>query len=220
MFAVIDDDASTSFVWVFVIALIALVVVLALISIFRKSLTTKTLAYAGLTIAASFALSFIKVSPVTYGGSITLASMLPISIFAYAFGFIPALLVGLIYGILQFIQSPYIFTYSTLLLDFLLAFPSICLMAVSRKVFKDNKWTPIIGITLVFAFRFLCHFGSGLIYFENGGIWANLPKDNAFIYSFLYQITYLLPDLIICIIVLLPLCLTGRFKTFIKLIEK
>ena len=93
-------------------------------------------------------------------------------------------------------------------------------MAVSRKVFKDNKWTPIIGITLVFAFRFLCHFGSGLIYFENGGIWANLPKDNAFIYSFLYQITYLLPDLIVNLVVLFPLLKTNKFKLLISYMQK
>ena len=109
IFTVIDGDASSEFMWVSYISLFVLIAILVLLSIFKKALTTKTLAFAGLTIATSFALSFIKVSPVTYGGSITLASMLPICIFAYCYGLGPALLVGLVYGFLQFIQSPYIF---------------------------------------------------------------------------------------------------------------
>ena len=220
LFSVIDNDASTTFTLILTLSLVALLAVLVVISIYKKNITTKMLAYAGLTIATSYTLSFIKVSPVTYGGSITLASMLPICIFAYAFGFAPSLLVGLVYGTLQFMQSPYIFTYLTVLLDFLLAFTSICLMAVAKKVFKDKKYTPIIGICLVFLVRFIFHFMSGIIYFENGGIWANLPQDNAFIYSFLYQITYLLPDLLICLAVLFPLIKTNKFNVLLNYITK
>ena len=219
-FNVIDDNASTVFIFVSSISLAVLVAILVVLSIFRKTLTTKTLAFAGITIATSYVLSFLKVSPVTYGGSITLASLLPISIFAYAFGVAPALLVGLIYGILQFIQNPYIFTYATFLLDFLLAFSSIVMMPIIKKLLKDKKYTPMVALAFTFVLRFIFHFMSGLIYFENGGIWANLPKDNAFIYSFLYQITYLLPDLIICEVVLFPLIKTNKFNMLLNYLQK
>ncbi len=218
--SIIDDDAPSSFMWVTYVSLIVLILILVLLCSLRKKLTTKTLAYAGLTIATSFTLSFLKVSPVTYGGSITLASMLAICIFAYVFGLIPSLLVGLIYGFLQFIQNPYIFSYATFLLDFLLAFSSIALMPIIKKLFGDKKWTPVIAICFVFVFRFAFHFMSGLIYFDNGGIWANLPKDNAFIYSFLYQITYLLPDLLVNLAVLIPLIATNQFKVLTNFMEK
>ncbi len=220
IFSVIDDDASSSFMWVSFVSLIVLIAILVVISVFKKNLTTKTLAFAGLTIATSFTLSFLKVSPVTYGGSITLASMLPICIFAYVFGLVPSLLVGLIYGLLQFIQNPYIFSYATFLLDFLLAFSSIALMPIIKSIFKDKKYTPVVAICFVFLFRFIFHFMSGLIYFDNGGIWANLPQDNAFIYSFLYQITYLLPDLAVNLAVLIPLVATNKFKVLLNYLEK
>ncbi len=219
-FSVIDNDASPLLMWITIVSVIILLAVLVVISVFKKTLTTKTLAFAGLMVATSYALSFLKVSPVTYGGSITLASMLPICIFAYSFGFTSSLLVGLIYGLLQFIQNPYIFTYLTVLLDFLLAFSSISMMAIARIIFKDKKYTPVIGICFTFLLRFIFHFFSGIIYFENGGIWANLPKDNAFIYSFLYQITYLLPDLLVCLVVLFPLVNTNKFKTLQNYLEK
>ena len=220
IFTVIDDDASSGFMWVSYIAISVLVAILMLLSIFRKKLTTKTLAFAGLTIATSFALSFLKISPVTYGGSITLASMLPICIYAYCYGLGPALLVGLVYGFLQFIQNPYIFTYATFLLDFLLAFSSIAMMPIIKTLFKDKKYTPAVAICFVFLVRFIFHFMSGLIYFDNGGIWANLPKDNAFIYSFLYQITYLLPDLLVNLTILIPLLSTNKFKLLISYMQK
>lgn len=220
LFTIIDDDASSNFMWVSYVSIFVLIAILVALSKFRKNLNTKTLAFAGLTIATSFTLSFLKVSPVTYGGSITLASMLPISIFAYAFGLAPALLVGLIYGLLQFIQNPYIFSYATFLLDFLLAFSSIAMMPIIKKLLGDKKYTPAIAICFVFLVRFIFHFMSGLIYFDNGGIWANLPQDNAFIYSFLYQITYLLPDLIVNLIVLIPLIKTNKFELLLKYMNK
>ena len=220
IFTVIDDNASSKFLWVSIITLLCLLLVFVLIVIYRKDLTTKTLAFSGLCIATSYVLSFVKFSPVTYGGSVTLASMLPISIFAYAFGFVPALLTGLIYGFLQFLQNPYVFNYATFFLDFLLAFSSIAMMALARKIFKDKKYTPILGLAFVYLLRFLFHFLSGLIYFDNGGIWANLPQDNAFVYSFLYQIVYLVPDFVINLAILLPLCKTEKFNLLLKSMTK
>ena len=218
---IFDDSVDMRFVYVPVIAIVILIAILVIISLNKKKFNTKCIAFAGLTIAASFGLSYLKFSPVTYGGSVTLASMVPIAIFAYMFGFAPALLCGLIYGLLQFIQGGmYVFTYATFLLDFLLAFTSISLMAVAKKVKKDSKYAPVLGICLVYLARFLFHFASGLIYFENGGIWASLPQDNAFIYSFLYQITYLGPDLIISGIVIYILCATKTFKRLVSFSEK
>ena len=218
---IFDDSIDIRFVYVPIIAIVVLIAILVIISLNKKKFNTKCIAFAGLTIAASFALSYLKFSPVTYGGSITIASMVPICIFAYMFGFAPALLCGLIYGLLQFIQGGmYVFTYATFLLDFLLAFTSISLMAVAKKIRKDSKYAPVLGICLVYLARFLFHFMSGLIYFENGGIWASLPQDNAFIYSFLYQITYLGPDLIIAGVIIFALCATNTFKKLVAFGEK
>lgn len=183
-------------------SLALLTTVLVVLCINKRRFSSKTMAWAGITIATSFALSFIKFSPVQYGGSVTLFSMLPLCIFSYVFGFFPALLVGLIYGVLQFIQSPYIFTPLTVILDFLLAFSSVSLASISKKI-SSGKYSLLLGVIFVYAVRFIFHFFSGVIYFYGGGIWANLPSDNAFIYSLLYQAVYLIPDLIIC--------LTGAF---------
>ncbi|MBR5439915.1 MAG: energy-coupled thiamine transporter ThiT [Clostridia bacterium] len=220
VFGVIDDTASKPLIIVSAIVIAISILILIAFSFRKKTFETKTLVFAGLTIATSFVLSFIKVKPVTYGGSITLCSMFAISLFAYCFGFLPALLVGIIYGFLQFFEGgAYIFNLATFFLDYIFAFSSIVMMPLARKLFKGNK-AFIIGLSLTFLLRFIFHFTSGILYFVNGGIWANLPQDNAFIYSLLYQVTYLVPDYLLCLIVTLVLSKTKTLNKLVCLIEK
>ena len=220
IFGVIDDTANKTFVTISILVAVILVLILVAFSFRKKTFETKTLVFAGLMIATSFVLSFIKVRPVTYGGSITLCSMLAICIYAYAFGFLPALFVGIIYGILQFFEGgAYIFNYATFFLDFIFAFSSIIMMPIARKLVK-GKNAFIIGLSLTFLLRFIFHFTSGILYFVNGGIWADLPQDNAFIYSLLYQVTYLVPDYLICLIVILVLNKTNTLNKLVCLIER
>ena len=49
--------------------------------------------------------SFIKVSPVQLGGSITLASFVPLLIYAYKFGPVKGTLAGVILGLFNFIET-------------------------------------------------------------------------------------------------------------------
>ena len=120
-FTTVFDDDNEVVKWVSVGAIVLLIALLVIVCVYnRKGLNfnTKNIVFAGICVASSFALSFLKFSPVTYGGSITIASMVPIIIYAYIFGPISGIIAGIIYGLLQFIQSPYIFTGTTFLLDF------------------------------------------------------------------------------------------------------
>ncbi len=189
------------------IALIVALLVAVGVMLARKKLATQDIAYAGVAISISFVLSFIKVTPVQYGGSITLASFAPLLIYAYYFGFAKALVCGLIYGLLQFIQDPYILTPATFTLDYLLAFASVSIMGLFSKLSLNAK-TVTLGTTLSILCRFIMHFISGILYFNHGSIWVNLPANSAVSYSLLYQTVYLIPDLIICLAVMLVLLKT------------
>ena len=85
-----------------------------------------------------------------------------------------------------------------------------------KKVFKGEFSGLIAGVGATYLVRFIFHLLSGFIYFANGGIWADLPANNMFIYSFLYQITYLGPDFIISLAVIIAL----HFSKVIKQLEK
>ena len=92
----------------------------------------KMLAYAALCIAISFVLSYIRLLKMPQGGSITPASMLPIMMFAYAFGFGPGLVCSMAYGVLQMFQDMYIVGWVQATLDYVLAFGSLALVALFR----------------------------------------------------------------------------------------
>lgn len=194
--------------WLSIAALVLIVAVVIILCFVARKMNTRNIVFAGITIALSFCLSYIKVTPVTYGGSVTLASMIPVMIYAYFYGFGPGLLCGVCHGLLQFIQSPYVLTPVTFILDYLLAFASIAIVPLFKFI-KNKPVSLLVGITVAYAARFLFHFVSGIIYYNMGAIWVDLPTDTAFIYSFLYQCVYLIPDWIIAAVVGIILSVTG-----------
>lgn len=197
--------------------LVALLLVTVCILMAKSKLKTVDIVYAGVSIASSFVLSFIKIEPVQYGGSITLASFVPLLIYTYYFGFARGLICGIIYGVLQFIQSPYILTPTTFLLDYILAFASFSVMGLFSKNTQNKTSALVVGSLCVYGCRFLMHLGSGIIYFNLGAVWASLPADSAILYSLIYQAVYLIPDAALCIITILFL---SHTKVIDKLMPK
>jgi len=168
-----------------VIALILLAAILIVIS--RKThYNVRTLTYGALAIAASFILSYIKIFSLPYGGTITLASMLPMFIFAYIAGPRAGLRAGMSYGVLQYIQEPFFVHWAQFLLDFPLAFSLLGLAGLFRK----NHY---LGALVGSMARFVCHFLSGVVFFA-----SYAGEQNVFVYSFMYNMSYILPDVLIC----------------------
>ena len=181
-------------VWGILAALVILGVVLFFVTRDSKKWTTRMLANASLCIALAFVLSYIRLYKLPQGGSITLASMLPLFLFAYAYGVAPGMLVGAAFGILQFIQDAYFVHPIELLLDYPLAFALLGLAGLANR-FSD-KWGLIPGIILGTFGRFVCAFLSGVIFF---GMYA--PEgQSVLVYSAVYNGFYLIPEAIICIV--------------------
>lgn len=182
-------------VWGIVAALAIVGVVLFFITRDGKRWTTRMLANAALVIALSFILSYIRLYKMPQGGSITLASMLPIFMFAYAYGCAPGMLVGMAYGVLQFIQDAYFVHPVELLLDYPLAYAMLGLAGLAGR-FSD-QWGIIPGIVLGTFGRFVCAFLSGVIFF---GMYA--PEgQNVLVYSAVYNGFYLIPEAVICLVI-------------------
>lgn len=219
----VSEQATETVKWVSIGGVIVLLAVIALIAFFSqgKSATAKELAFAGVCVATSFTLAILKVSPILYGGSITLASFVPIMIYAYAFGPTKGFIVGLIHGLLNFIEDPYILTPATFVFDYLLAFMSVGVMGFFGKIArKERGILPIVlGAACVFTLRFIFHLLSGMIFFSMDSVWVSFPEwatANAFIYSLIYQLVYIPADAIIATAALIILCKTGAFDLLVK----
>ena len=219
----VSEETTEIVKWVSVGGVAVLLALIAIIAYFSngKAATAKELAFAGVCVASSFVLAIVKVSPIQYGGSITLASFVPIMIYAYAFGPVKGFIVGLIHGLLNFIEDPFILTPATFVFDYLLAFMSVGVMGFFGKIARKERGAlPIVlGAVCVFSLRFLSHLFSGMIFFSMDSIWVSLPEwatANAFTYSFVYQAIYIPADAAIAILALVLLCKTGTFDLLLK----
>ena len=204
------------------IALLAVITLVICLAFRKRKMDTKAIAYAAVCLAASFVLSFIKVSPVPNGGSITLASWVPVLIYAYAYGAPRGFLVGIIFGILNFISGPYILTPFSFVLDYILAFTMVGLMGFARKFGRSLTFNVVLGTVIVALARLVMHFFSGVIYFQNDAVWVEFPEwavANAYIYSLIYQLIYIPADAVINIVVLAVLAKTGTLQTLLHMVR-
>lgn len=221
LLAAVSEQTTDIVTWVAIGCIALIAIGLALTSIFVKKYSTQEIAYAGVCLALSFALSFIKVSPVQYGGSITLASFVPLLIYAYKFGPVKGTLAGVMLGLFNFISDPYILTPLTFFLDYIFAFASIGLMGFAPKFGKLPLAAKVtIGTVLVYVARFIFHLLSGFIYFAENAIWVDLPMPNMFVYSFIYQCVYLPADCAICAIALFAMAKAKALDRLLKMMDE
>jgi len=222
-----DMSPEESLINTISIVAIALLVVLALIICFsnkNKKTNTNAIAYGGLCIAASFVLSFIKLS-LPYGGSITLASMTPLFIYCYVFGMGRGLLVSIVYGLLQFIQGPFFLSVPQFLLDYILPFASVSVAGLFKKVMPKTG-AVLTGATLYSLLRLASHIAGGIIFFNLGWVEAELPffgsteAMGGFVYSFAYNIIYMLPETILLLGILFYLTKSKHFDTLESILKK
>ncbi len=205
-------EVTATVISVVTIVILALVIVILALGN-KKKRDTRSLAFAGVSIALSFALSFVKFKVNAAGGSITVASMLPIILYAYYFGPINGLMAGLIHGLLQFIESPYVISPLSFFLDYPLAFAGVAFVGLMGVVMKSKpKLALIIGTVLAYVWRFAMHFCSGFLFF------ADMSPAAAWQANFIYQCSYVPLDAAICIVLLVALVLSPKFQSIKRII--
>ena len=181
--------------WIALALIVAFGVILALVTP-KVKWNAKMLATGALCIAIGFVLSYIRLLHMPQGGSITPASMLPVMMFAYAYGFGPGILCGMAYGILQMFQDPYIVGWVQAALDYILPFGLLALVALFRKWNSPLNFS--VGVIVAGVVRVICHVLSGYIFFA-----AYAPEGmNPFLYTLGYNATYIVPEAIATVVIL------------------
>lgn len=219
-------DGQNAGLYVSAILLVAAVILLSFFAD-RKSKTwnSRSLSFAAVCVALSFALSYVRIFKMPMGGSITVASMLPLMLFSYIFGARKGIIAGLILGILQAVQDPWILHPAQFLLDYPVAFASIGLAGCIKGfniLNKNARAQFTLGAVVAGGFRFLAHFFSGAFAFGSYGAsyaeqFAIPALSNEFLYSFIYQTLYVIPEILI-VIVAGVLLLSS--KNFLKTINR
>ena len=176
--------------WITIFTIIILAAIMVGMSVSRKTWTAKSMAYAALSIALAFVLSYIKLWRMPNSGSVTLASMLPLMLFSAAYGVGPGLLAGAAYGMLQYLQGGWFVHPIQFLLDYPLAFALIGLAGLYKVMPKTwSQWSLYAAMVLGALGRCLSATLAGIFYWDTAP-WASLVYNGA----------YLVPDTIICIV--------------------
>lgn len=181
----------------------------------KSGFDSKSIAYASVCIAMSFALSYLRIVKMPQGGSITIASLLPLMLYAFMFGTKKGVFAGFIFGLLQALQDPYILHPAQFVLDYPAAFACIGLAGIFANFKKLEKLPQIqflLGGVVAGLGRFIMHFLSGVFAF---GAYAPAGQP-VWVYSLGYQAGYVLPDIAIAIAAgVLALC-SPRIAKLVK----
>jgi len=154
--------------------------------------------------AIGYVLDQLKFSIWAQGGSISLV-MLPIILIAIRWGLSAGLVTGLLIGLLNMTINPFIVHWAQAILDYIFAFTFVGFAAIVRKpvlagVLQNNKKKialyVVIGTVVGGLLRFICHTIAGAIFFKEYA-----GDQNAWIYSIIYNGSYMLPAIIITAIV-------------------
>ncbi len=182
------------------VVLCGIIVTLALIGDKGATFDTKALAYGAVCIALSFALSYVKFFSMPQGGSVTFASLLPLALYSFMFGTRRGVIVGVVYGLLQFVQSPQFYQPVQVLIDYPIAFATIGVAGIARKFtfLKSNLIAQFCtGTTIAILLRYLAHTLSGYFVFYS---WAPIDDGyTAFTWTIVYNL-YVLVDLVIVLV--------------------
>ena len=190
-------------------------------------------------LALSVALSYVKFLSLPFDGSITLFSMLPVCLVAIKYGTKWGLLTAFVYSIMQMLlgfntvsafflpgdsQMVWWRAIIVVLIDYVIAYTVLGFGGIFRKKFSTGK-ALCLGSVFAIALRYIAHIVSGAIFF---GAWAEwfFTQDGfpawgqvilntfsgdalAIVYSFIYNGTYMIPEIIItaifaCFVVRIP----------------
>ena len=189
-----------------------------------KNQKLKVLTESAIMLALAFALSSAKLFEMPLGGSVTVASMLPIMIISFKWGNKVGLAVSFLYSITQALQAlasgnvfPYCEGADTLVIcivfDYLFPFTILGLAGMFCGKTKSKNSDFIIGAFIVVFLRFCSHFLTGVY------IWGQWAPDGMgkYLYSFLYNGGFLGADFAILLVALVLILRSDEVK---KLIER
>ena len=186
----------------------------------KPFITIREMAEIGMlaALAVILNLQFLRIQVQASGGSIDFA-MVPLFVLCYRHGFIKGFFgCGIIYGLIACLADQYgIFTYP---LDYLMAFGSISFaglfanLAFPKDFIIKNVWLDRFFLTKNKFFFLLSIFVANFARFSFHVISGILVYETSFWGSVVYNVSYMLPSFVICLIALVllykPLVLINR----------
>lgn len=179
------------------VALFGLAIFFAGKSSEKKKMSAKQLVFCAMAVALAFITSYLKIFHLPWGGSVTLCSMLFIVLTANWYGPKTGVMVGLAYGILQFIQEPYVLSFFQVCCDYVLAFAALGVAGF----FAKSSHGLVKGYIAAVIARGAFHALGGYLYWMSY-MPENFPQSLKAVYPIVYNYSFLLAEGVITVIII------------------
>ncbi len=191
-------------IWGWVMVAVLLLGGLALWRAARGSKKTvwnaQAMAMAAMCIALSCVLGCIRLWRMPQGGSVTAASMLPLMLFSYLYGVGPGMLVGAVYGVLDFLLGGANNFLSPMqwLLDYPVTYLMVGLAGLFRAM-KNEQLGLSLGVVLACVGRWMAAVAAGVFF------WAEYAPEgmSPLVYSLGYNGSYMSIECLLCVVIAL-----------------
>lgn len=159
---------------------------------------TKAICEAAILVALSLILELIVLYRLPSGGSVTL-SALPIVFFGVRWGAGWGAMAGFVFGGLNYIMGGTAIDWTTIICDYFLAFS---MLGLGAGLFKGRRLGALGGTAVGVSLQFLASYLVGVFVW---GKWMpeeflGLTMTTPWIYSFLYNILWALPDMLLTLV--------------------
>jgi len=173
----------------------------------RNQIRVRKLVESAILIAIGTVLSEVTKIDMPLGGGLTLCSMLPLVLVAHRWGTSWGLFTAFVYSLLQLLLGMNNVQYATsalmaagiVLLDYVVPYTLIGLSALFKRVTRTISASLVVGIVFTFALRFICHFITGWWIWE--ALWPNEFGWASPLYSLIYNVIYMVPEIILTSVV-------------------
>lgn len=171
----------------------------------KKKMGTRQLVFCAMAIALAYVTSYLKLFSLPWGGSVTLCSMLFIVLIGNWYGVQTGILAGLAYGIMQFLQEPYVLSFFQVCCDYVLAFAALGVAGF----FAKSSHGLLKGYTAAVIARGAFHALGGYLYWMDY-MPENFPQSLKAIYPIVYNYSFLLAEAVITVIIIsIPAVVKG-----------
>lgn len=187
------------------IALFVLAILFAGRNSEKKKMGTRQLVFCAMAIALAYVTSYLKLFSLPWGGSVTLCSMLFIVLIGNWYGVQTGIFAGLAYGIMQFLQEPYVLSFFQVCCDYILAFAALGVAGL----FAKSSHGLLKGYIAAVIARGAFHALGGYLYWMDY-MPENFPQSLKAVYPIVYNYSFLLAEAVITVIIIsIPAVVKG-----------
>lgn len=187
------------------IALFVLAILFAGKNSEKKKMGTRQLVFCAMAIALAYVTSYLKLFSLPWGGSVTLCSMLFIVLIGNWYGVQTGIFAGLAYGIMQFLQEPYVLSFFQVCCDYILAFAALGVAGF----FAKSSHGLLKGYIAAVIARGAFHALGGYLYWMDY-MPENFPQSLKAVYPIVYNYSFLLAEAVITVIIIsIPAVVKG-----------